>query len=242
MDSTVIEKENQLMRTLLETPIFGILLSVSAYEIGILINKKSNKNALMNPLLIAILIVIAVLLGFGIPKENYDKGGNYILFFLGPATVVLAIPLYKQMELLKKDIVPILTGIIVGSLTSILSVVFLSKLFHVNLSVATSMIPKSVTTAIGMEVSKQIGGITSLTVAVIVLTGIMGAVLGPSLLKIFKIKDDVAQGVAIGTAAHAVGTSKAMELGETQGAMSGLSIGIAGLVTVILAPILMNLL
>ena len=242
MDSTVIEKENQLMRTLLETPIFGILLSVSAYEIGILINKKSNKNALMNPLLIAILIVIAVLLGFGIPKENYDKGGNYILFFLGPATVVLAIPLYKQMELLKKDIVPILTGIIVGSLTSILSVVFLSKLFHVNLSVATSMIPKSVTTAIGMEVSKQIGGITSLTVAVIVLTGIMGAVIGPSLLKIFKIKDEVAQGVAIGTAAHAVGTSKAMELGETQGAMSGLSIGIAGLVTVILAPILMNLL
>jgi len=242
MDSTVIEKENQLMRSLLETPIFGILLSVAAYEIGILINKKSNMNALMNPLLIAILIVIAVLLGFGIPKENYDKGGSYILFFLGPSTVVIAIPLYKQIELLKKDIVPILTGIIVGSLTSILSVVFLSKLFHVNLSVATSMIPKSVTTAIGMEVSKQIGGITSLSVAVIVLTGITGAVIGPSLLKIFKIKDEVAQGVAIGTAAHAVGTSKAMELGETQGAMSGLSIGIAGLVTVILAPILMNLL
>lgn len=229
------------MKALLDTPLFGILLSVLAYEAGILIQRKYRKPYL-NPLLLAILFVIGILLLFHLPKESYDKGGSFILFFLGPATVVLAIPLYRQMELLRKDLVPILTGILVGSTTSVLSVIFFSKVFRVDLQVAVSMLPKSVTTAIGMEVSKQIGGIVSLSVAVIVLTGIMGAVLGPALLKLFRIKDPVAQGVAIGTASHAVGTSKAMELGETQGAMSGLSIGLAGLATVILVPLLMRLL
>lgn len=229
------------MKALLDTPLFGILLSVLAYEAGILIQRKFRKPYL-NPLLLAILFVIGILLLFHLPKESYDKGGSFILFFLGPATVVLAIPLYRQMELLRKDLVPILTGILVGSTTSVLSVIFFSKVFRVDLQVAVSMLPKSVTTAIGMEVSKQIGGIVSLSVAVIVLTGIMGAVLGPALLKLFRIKDPVAQGVAIGTASHAVGTSKAMELGETQGAMSGLSIGLAGLATVILVPLLMRLL
>ncbi|HCW73341.1 MAG TPA: hypothetical protein DHM90_05565 [Clostridiaceae bacterium] len=229
------------MSGLLDTPIFGILLSVIAFEIGIVISKKT-KNPLLNPLLVAIIIVIVFLLGLGIPKEKYDLGGSFILFFLGPATVVLAVPLYKQIELLKKDFVPILVGILAGSVTSIMSVILLSKLFRIDLSVAVSMLPKSVTTAIGMEISKEIGGIVSLSVAVIVLTGITGAVIGPGLLKLLRIKDDVAQGVAIGTAAHAVGTSKAMELGETQGAMSGLSIGIAGIATVILVPLLMGLL
>lgn len=229
------------MSGLLDTPIFGILLSVIAFEIGIVISKKT-KNPLLNPLLVAIIIVIVFLLGFGIPKEKYDLGGSFILFFLGPATVVLAVPLYKQIELLKKDFVPIIVGILAGSVTSIMSVILLSKLFRIDLSVAVSMLPKSVTTAIGMEISKEIGGIVSLSVAVIVLTGITGAVIGPGLLKLLRIKDDVAQGVAIGTAAHAVGTSKAMELGETQGAMSGLSIGIAGIATVILVPLLMGLL
>lgn len=229
------------MSGLLDTPIFGILLSVIAFEIGIVISRKT-KNPLLNPLLVAIILVIVFLLGLGIPKEKYDLGGSFILFFLGPATVVLAVPLYKQIELLKKDFVPIIVGILAGSVTSIMSVILLSKLFRIDLSVAVSMLPKSVTTAIGMEISKEIGGIVSLSVAVIVLTGITGAVIGPGLLKLLRIKDDVAQGVAIGTAAHAVGTSKAMELGETQGAMSGLSIGIAGIATVILVPLLMGLL
>lgn len=229
------------MSALLNTPVFGILLSVAAFEIGIIVSRKT-KNPLLNPLLVAIILVILVLMGLEIPKEQYDLGGSFILFFLGPATVVLAVPLYKQIELLKKDLVPILIGISVGSATSIISVILLSRLFHVDLSVAVSMLPKSVTTAIGMEISKEIGGIVSLSVAVIVLTGITGAVIGPGLLKLFRISDDVAQGIAIGTASHAVGTSKAMELGETQGAMSGLSIGIAGIATVILVPLLIGLL
>lgn len=229
------------MMDFLKTPVFGILLSVVCYEIGILIQRKT-KNPILNPLLLAILIVILVLTVFEIPKETYDLGGSYILFLLGPATVVMAVPLYRQINLLKKDWLPILVGIFVGSATSVLSVIGLARLFGVNIEIAVSMLPKSVTTAIGMEVSKEIGGVVSLTVAVIVLTGILGAVMGPFILKILGIKDEVAQGVAMGTASHAVGTSKAMELGETQGAMSGLSIGIAGLATVLIIPLVIGLL
>lgn len=229
------------MMDFLKTPVFGILLSVVCYEIGILIQRKT-KNPILNPLLLAIIFVILVLTVFDIPKETYDLGGSYILFLLGPATVVMAVPLYKQINLLKKDWLPILVGIFVGSATSVLSVIGLAKLFGVNIEIAVSMLPKSVTTAIGMEVSKEIGGVVSLTVAVIVLTGILGAVMGPFILKLLGIKDEVAQGVAMGTASHAVGTSKAMELGETQGAMSGLSIGIAGLTTVLIIPLVIGLL
>lgn len=229
------------MMDLLKTPVFGILLSVVCYEIGILIQRKT-KNPILNPLLLAIIFVILVLTVFEIPKETYDLGGSYILFLLGPATVVMAVPLYRQINLLKKDWLPILVGIFVGSATSVLSVIGLARLFGVNIEIAVSMLPKSVTTAIGMEVSKEIGGVVSLTVAVIVLTGILGAVMGPFILKLLGIKDEVAQGVAMGTASHAVGTSKAMELGETQGAMSGLSIGIAGLATVLIIPLVIGLL
>lgn len=229
------------MMDFLKTPVFGILLSVVCYEIGILIQRKT-KNPILNPLLLAIIFVILVLTVFDIPKETYDLGGSYILFLLGPATVVMAVPLYRQINLLKKDWLPILVGIFVGSATSVLSVIGLARLFGVNIEIAVSMLPKSVTTAIGMEVSKEIGGVVSLTVAVIVLTGILGAVMGPFILKILGIKDEVAQGVAMGTASHAVGTSKAMELGETQGAMSGLSIGIAGLATVLIIPLVIGLL
>lgn len=229
------------MMDFLKTPVFGILLSVVCYEIGILIQRKT-KNPILNPLLLAIILVILVLTVFDIPKETYDLGGSYILFLLGPATVVMAVPLYRQINLLKKDWLPILVGIFVGSATSVLSVIGLARLFGVNIEIAVSMLPKSVTTAIGMEVSKEIGGVVSLTVAVIVLTGILGAVMGPFILKLLGIKDEVAQGVAMGTASHAVGTSKAMELGETQGAMSGLSIGIAGLATVLIIPLVIGLL
>lgn len=229
------------MMDFLKTPVFGILLSVVCYEIGILIQRKT-KNPILNPLLLAIILVILVLTVFDIPKETYDLGGSYILFLLGPATVVMAVPLYRQINLLKKDWLPILVGIFVGSATSVLSVIGLARLFGVNIEIAVSMLPKSVTTAIGMEVSKEIGGVVSLTVAVIVLTGILGAVMGPFILKLLGIKDEVAQGVAMGTASHAVGTSKAMELGETQGAMSGLSVGIAGLATVLIIPLVIGLL
>jgi len=229
------------MEELLNTPLFGILISILAFEVGLIIYRKT-KIAIFNPLLIGIILVITILLQFDISIDHYNQGGSYILFLLGPATVILAVPLYRQIDLLKKNLVPILVGITVGCVSAITSVWFLAKLFNLEESVSISMIPKSVTTPIGIEISRQIGGLPSVTVALIVVTGITGAVIGPFVCKLFRIKDEVAVGVSIGTASHAVGTSKAIELGETQGAMSGLSIGIAGLITVFLAPLFMRIL
>jgi predicted murein hydrolase (TIGR00659 family) len=229
------------MISLLDTPLFGVLISIIAFEIGLYINRKT-KIALFNPLLIAIILVMSFLLIFNIDIETYSKGGTLIYFLLGPSTVILAVPLYKQFELLKKNALPILAGITVGSVAGIITIFYMSKLFSLSGTIGTSLIPKSITTPIGIEVSKQIGGIPSVTVAAIILTGILGAIIGPYVCKTFRIKDKVAVGVSLGTASHAIGTTKALELGETEGAMSSLSIGIAGLITVFLAPILIKIL
>ncbi len=225
------------MNTLLNNILFGIVLSLLAFEIGCFIYKKT-KVPFFNPLLIAIAIVIGVLLYFNIPIDTYNKGGQFINSFLGPATVILAVPLYKQLSLLKKHALPILVGVFVGSTVAILSVILLSKLLGLDAVLAKSLIPKSVTTPIAMEISKQMNGIVPITVASVVISGIVGAIIGPSICKILKIKNKIAIGISIGTASHAVGTTKALELGETEGAMSSLSIGIAGLMTVFLAPII----
>lgn len=229
------------MKELISTPLFGVVISLLAFEIGLLINRKT-KISFLNPLLIAIGIVILILCVFNINLDDYNKGGQLISFFLAPATVVLAVPLYKKFELLKANAVPILVGIFIGCVTSITSVVLLCKVLKLDKLIEFSLVPKSVTTPIGMEISKQLGGITAVTVASIVFTGIIGAIIAPAVFKVFKIKDKVAIGVAIGTASHAVGTAKAGEMGETEGAMSGLAIGVSGLITVIIAPILMRFL
>lgn len=221
----------------LDTPYFGILISIIFFEIGLFIQKKS-KISLLNPLLVSIMGIIFVLTIFNIDLETYNRGGKLITFFLGPATVILAVPLYKQLPLLKRYYLSILIGITIGSITSIASVMILGRLFGLKDIIVLSFIPKSVTTPIGIEISGQLGGIPALTVGMIVMTGITGAVLGPLVCRIFRIKNEVAVGAAIGTASHALGTTKAMELGETQGALSSLAIGVAGLVTVFLATIL----
>lgn len=223
----------------MKTPLFGILLSIVAFEAGILINRKT-KLALCNAFLISVLIVIGFLRGFHISLQSYNIGGDIISFFLGPATVILAVPIYKQLKLLKANLLPVLVGILVGCTTAIISIIGFSKLFELQGSLCASLVPKSVTTPIGIEVSKEIGGIPSITVAAIIITGIVGAVVAPIICKVFHIKDKVAVGIAIGASSHAIGTAKALELGEIEGAMSGLTIGIAGLITVFLAPILMK--
>lgn len=228
------------MTWLIDTPYFGIFISIVMFEIGLYINKKT-KIPLLHPLLISIGLIIAVLLIFDIPLESYEKGGNMITFFLGPATVILAVPLYKQVDLLKRYLNPILIGIFAGVLTSIISVYALSKVFGYEDEMIYTMLPKSVTNPIGIEVSKSIGGIPSITVVAIVVTGILGAVVAPFICKFFRIKNSVAKGIAIGTSSHAVGTSKAMEMGETEGAMSGLAIGLAGLLTALLVPIVLKI-
>ena len=218
-----------------DTAIFGVLISIIAFEIGLWLNKKT-KSALVNPLIIAIVLVVVFLLVFNIDYEIYNKGGSIISFFLGPATVVLAVPLYKQIEKLKENAVPIIAGILVGSIVAILSVIYLGKLFKLDEVIILSLIPKSTTAAISMEISKEIGGIPALTMAATVIAGISGNIIGTSICKLFKIEYKTSIGLGLGTASHAVGTAKAMELGEIEGAMSSLSIGIAGLITVIIVP------
>lgn len=220
---------------------FGIFISLIAFEIGLFIYKKT-KFPLFNPLLIAAILVIGFLAIFDIDFDTYNKGGQFINIFLGPATIVLAVPLYKNLPLLKKNFLPIFTGILVGSLVSILSVVSIAVFMGLDKTITVSLMAKSVTTPIGIEITNSLGGVSSITVLAIVLSGIIGAVVGPTIFKVLKINNPIAKGVSLGTASHAVGTSKALEIGETEGAMSSLSIGVAGIITVFLAPICYSLL
>lgn len=220
------------MNELTSSPYFGIALSIFAFEIGILINKKL-KTPIANPLLIAILMVIAVLQVFRIPLENYNEGGQIITMFLAPATAALGISIYSQLEVLKKNWLPIVAGTAVGAAVSMCSVFVLCKLFKLDEALTASLLPKSVTTPIAIEVSSQLGGMVPVTVAAVIITGISGAILAPVMIRVFRIKEPIAAGVAIGASSHAMGTTKALELGQIQGAMSGIAIGITGVMTVI---------
>jgi predicted murein hydrolase (TIGR00659 family) len=228
------------MKDLINSPLFGVTISLLAFEFGNWLYKKT-KIAVFNPLLISCTLIVIFLLKFNISLETYNKGGQMISFFLAPATVVLAVPLYKKLKLLKANAVPILTGIVAGSVTGMSSIILLGKLFGLNETLKLSLVPKSVTTPIGIDISSQLGGIQPVTVAAIIITGIFGAVAGPFICKLLKVKDKVAVGIAMGTASHALGTTKAVELGETEGAMSSLAVGVAGLITVILAPLIVKL-
>jgi predicted murein hydrolase (TIGR00659 family) len=215
---------------------FGAALCFLSYIAGISIKKKL-KWAILNPLLVSIVIVIAVLLIFNIDYESFNNGGKYVSYFLTPATVCLAIPLYQQLELLNKNFKAIMAGILTGVLMSLFSIMVMSLLFKLNHEQYVTILPKSITTAIGIAVSAELGGIKTITVAAIVMTGILGNVIGESVCRLFKITDPIAVGLSFGTASHAIGTSRALELGEVQGAMSSLSIAISGLLTVVLAPV-----
>lgn len=225
------------MSELLASPFFGIALSIVAFSIGVWIQKKTGL-VICNPLIIAIVLVSGVLLLFQIPYESYNEGGSIINMFLAPATSCLAVSVYTRLELLKKNWLPILAGCVAGSLTSMGSVFLLCRLFGLDEAMTYSLLPKSVTTPIAVGVAESHGGISSITVAAVILTGIMGSILAPFLIRIFRVKDSMTAGLAIGACSHAVGTSKAIEIGETEGAMSGLAIGICGIVTVVFSMFL----
>lgn len=225
------------MTELTNSPLFGIVLSIFAYELGIQINRKL-KTPIANPLLIAVALIILVLNVFHIPVESYQHGGNIISLFLGPATAILAISVYSQLETLKKNLLPVIAGCLAGAIASMGSVFLLCRAFGLDDKLTASMIPKSVTTPIAMEISKNLGGIVPITIAAVIVTGILGAVLAPTLIRLLKVDNSVAAGVAIGASSHAIGTSKAIEIGETEAAMSGIAIGISGIITVILSMFL----
>lgn len=230
------------MNDLLQTSLFfGVMISILTYELGVFLKKKL-KLAVFNPLLVSIAAIIVLLLAFRIDYETYNAGAKYLSYFLTPATVCLAVPLYEQTELLKKNIAAILAGIFSGALTSVSCVLVLSILFRLSHKEYVTLLPKSITTAIGMGISEELGGIVTITVAVIVITGVIGNMSAEIVCRIFHIEEPIAKGIAIGSASHAVGTAKAMEIGEIEGAMSSLSIAVSGLITVLLAPVFANFL
>lgn len=227
------------MYNVFDTEIFGVILTILFFNIGIYIQKKTNK-PIFNPLLIAILGIILFLSITKIPYESYKLGGDRINFFLGPVTIVLAVPLYKQFDLFKKYLLEILIGISYGVVVSFISVKLIGHFTNADVDIINSLIPKSITTPMGISLTKTLSGVEAITVVSIILTGILGAIISPIIFKIGKINNPVAKGIALGTSAHALGTTKALEMGEVEGAMSGLSIGISGIITVILIPIIIN--
>lgn len=210
---------------------FGVFVTLAAYFLGLKVKEKTGL-AIMNPLLIAIVLVMLLLRGLDIDYAVYNQSARLVSSLLTPATVCLAVPLYEQLQLLKRHKAAILTGVISGVLTSLVCVLVLAMLFGLDHAAYVTLLPKSITTAIGMGVSEQLGGHVSITVAVIIITGVIGNMIAESVCRAFHITDPIARGVAIGTASHAIGTTKAMELGEVEGAMSSLSIVVAGVLTV----------
>lgn len=230
-----------MLNDFFQTSVFlGVFITLGAYFLGTFIKKKL-KLAIFNPLLLAIIFTMTFLLVSRMPYEVYNSGAKYISYLLTPATVSLAIPLYEEFEPLKKNIRAIMVGILTGVLTSMLSVFALALIFRFDHSEYVTFLPKSITTAIGMGVSEELGGYVAITVAVIIVTGIIGNMIAETVCKTFHITEPVAKGIAIGSASHAIGTTKAMELGEVEGAMSSLSIVLSGLLTVFGAMIFANL-
>lgn len=215
---------------------FGAMVSVLAYAAGLLLKKKF-RHSFFNPLLISIAIVMIVLTALHVDYESYNEGARYLSYFLTPATVSLAIPLYEQLEQLRKNIRAILCGIAAGVLTSLTSVLVLSLLFRLSHEQYVTLLPKSITTAIAMGVSEELGGFVTITVAVILVTGVFGSIIAELVCRIFRITDPIAKGIGIGSSSHAIGTTKAMEMGEIEGAMSSLSIAVSGLLTVVGASV-----
>lgn len=223
-----------------ESVFFGAVVTILCYEIGLLLRDKVKK-AICNPMLIALIAIIAILLLFHVDYETYYEGAKYLSYFLTPATVCLAIPLYEQIELLKKNVKAIVAGVTAGVLTSMLSVLGCAAVFQLSQKEYLSFLPKSVTTAIGMGISEELGGMVTLTVVVIMITGIAGAIVAELVMKLFRIKEPIAKGIGIGSASHVVGTAKAMEMGRLEGAMSSLSIAVSGVLTVIAASVFAGL-
>lgn len=217
----------------------GMMISILTYELGRFLKKKL-KWAIFNPVLVAIVSVILFLLFFDVDYASYNESAKYLSYLLTPATVCLAVPLYEQLELLKKNLKAVVAGLISGVLTSLICVFVLSILFGLNHEAYVTLLPKSITTAIGMGVSEEMGGMVNITVAVIIITGVLGNMMAEAICKLFRIEEPIAKGIAIGSSAHAIGTAKAMEMGEIEGAMSSLSIAVAGLLTVVGASIFVN--
>lgn len=229
------------MKAFIDHSVFwGSILTLFTYLLGCLLKKRVH-SPFANPLLVSVVLIIVFLLVFDIDYETYKAEAKYISYFLTPATVCLAIPLYRQFALLKKHWKAVVSGIITGVLISMSSILLMSILFGLTKELYISLMSKSITTAIAIGITDEYGGIATITAAAICVTGVFGSIISGVVMKVFKINNPLAVGLALGTSSHAMGTSKALELGEVEGAMSGLSIAVAGLITVVLAPLFANI-
>ena len=228
------------MKELIDNSVYiGVLISLASYALGVWLRKKTGLS-FFNPLLVSIILVILFLSVSGISYSTYAASADYISFLLTPATICLAVPLYEQFKLLKKNWKAVVAGIVSGVVSSLVCIFLMALLFRFDHQTYVTFLPKSITTAIGMGVAEELGGYVSLAVVVIVITGVLGNVIADAVLKLFKIEEPIAKGIAIGSSAHAVGTAKAMEIGQIEGAMSSLSIVDCGLLTVIGASLFAN--
>lgn len=220
----------------MQSSFFAVFLSLGAYQLGLFI-KKRLKFAIFNPLLLSIIFIISTLLIFEVPYENFKINASQISFFLTPITICLAVPLYEQIELLKQNYLALLSGIIAGALAGFVSLLALAFLFNLDPKIYISMLSKSVTMPIGISISQQLQGMINITVGVILLTGILGSVIADFVFKIARIKKGIAKGIALGSASHAIGTAKAIELGDVEAAMASLAMAVTGVISIIGAGI-----
>ena len=228
------------MKELIDNSVYiGVLISLASYALGVWLRKKTGLS-FFNPLLVSIILVILFLSVSGISYSTYAESADYISFLLTPATICLAVPLYEQFKLLKKNWKAVVAGIVSGVVSSLVCIFLMALLFRFDHQTYVTFLPKSITTAIGMGVAEELGGYVSLAVVVIVITGVLGNVIADAVLKLFKIEEPIAKGIAIGSSSYAVGTAKAMEIGQIEGAMSSLSIVVCGLLTVIGASLFAN--
>lgn len=219
-----------------ESMFAGVALSLIAYGIGVLLKNKL-KLGIFNPLLISIVVSILVIVIGKIDYNTYNEGAKILSWLLTPATVCLAIPLYEQWNLLKNNYKAVIAGLMAGTITGLTTVFVLALVLGLSHKEYVTLLPKSITTAIGMGVSEELGGYVTITVAVIIITGVLGNIMGETICKIFHITEPISKGLAFGASSHAIGTAKAMEIGEIEGAMSGLAIAVSGILTVILASV-----
>ncbi|MDR2838305.1 MAG: LrgB family protein [Azonexus sp.] len=231
---------NELWVYLAASPLLGLTLTLLAYQGALWLYHRSGSNPLVNPVLIAIVILVLILLLTSTRYETYFAGAQFVHFLLGPATVALAIPLYHQISRVRALLLPVVAGLLAGSVTAIVSAVLIARLFGASQTTQLSLAPKSVTTPIAMGIAEHIGGIPSLTAVIVIITGIIGAVGARYLFDAMKLRDPAIRGFAVGLAAHGIGTARAFQVNEQSGAFAALAMGLNGTLTALLAPFLVN--
>lgn len=233
---------NEVWVYLAATPLAGLTLTLIAYQLGLWLHDRTRRSPLVNPVLIAICTLAALLYATDTNYSTYFDGAQFVHFLLGPATVALAVPLYRQFDRVRRSAGALLTALVIGSLTATASAVAIGWVFGASMSTVVSLAPKSVTTPIAMGIAEELGGLPSLTAVLVILTGIIGAVLGTTVLRVVGVRDERATGFALGLASHGIGTARALQISEVAGAFSGLAMGLNGLATAVLLPLLYGLL